>query len=207
MDEKRQHWDKVYSEKQPTEVSWYEPMPQVSLELIRSCGVSKDAAIIDVGGGDSFLAEFLISLGYNDVTVVDISSKAIERAKLRMCEKADEVKWIVADAADFQPERIYDLWHDRAAFHFLTEDSQKNGYLDAARKAIKPGGFVILGTFSNKGPEKCSGLPVQRYSVSEMCRLFEADFEMLSGKNLDHLSPSGKTQNFTFCSFQKKNKS
>lgn len=204
MSEKQQHWDKVYTEKPPTEVSWYEPMPEVSLGLIRSCGVSKDAAIIDVGGGDSFLAEFLVSLGYSDVTVVDISSKAIERAKERMCEKAEEVKWIVADAANFEPERKYDLWHDRAAFHFLTEEGQKKGYLKALHKALKPGGYVIMGTFSDKGPDKCSGLQVQKYSVGDMCKLFEEEFNMLSGKNVDHQTPSGSTQNFTFCSFQKK---
>ena len=203
MNESQQHWDKVYSEKAPTEVSWYEPMPQISLELIRSCGISKDAAIIDIGGGDSFLAEFLVSLGYTDVTVVDISSKAIERAKERMCEKADEVKWIIADASKFEPERSYDLWHDRAAFHFLTGDDQKKDYLERVQKAVKPGGYVIMGTFSNKGPEKCSGLTVQRYSVNDICQFFEKEFSMLNGKNVDHQTPSGVTQNFTFCSFQK----
>ncbi|MGI0106891.1 class I SAM-dependent methyltransferase [Salinimicrobium sp. WS361] len=204
MNESQQHWDKVYSEKAPTEVSWYEPMPQISLELIRSCGISKDAAIIDIGGGDSFLAEFLVSLGYTDVTVVDISSKAIERAKERMCEKADEVKWIIADASKFEPEKIYDLWHDRAAFHFLNDDDQKNDYLERVQKAVKPGGYVIMGTFSDKGPEKCSGLAVQRYSVNDICQFFEKEFSMLNGKNVDHQTPSGGTQNFTFCSFQKK---
>ena len=204
MNENQQHWDKVYSEKKPTAVSWYEPMPEVSLDLIKSCGVSKDAAIIDIGGGDSFLAEFLISLGYHDVTVVDISSEAIKRAKERMCEKADEVTWITADASDFHPERKYDLWHDRAAFHFLTTEEQKNNYLETVREAVKPGGYVIMGTFSEKGPEKCSGLEVQRYSVGDMCKLFEQEFDMLSGKNIDHETPSGKTQNFTFCSFKKK---
>lgn len=204
MNKNQQHWDKVYSEKQPTEVSWYEPMPEISLQLIGSCAVPKDAAIIDIGGGDSFLAEFLVSLGYQDVTVVDISSKALERAKERMCEKADEVEWIQADAGKFEPTKQYDLWHDRAAFHFITDEEQKKNYLNTVHKAIKPGGFVILGTFSDQGPEKCSGLKVQRYSVGEMCRLFEEEFEMLSGKKIDHKTPSGGTQNFTFCSFQKK---
>ena len=204
MSGNQQHWDKVYSEKKPTEVSWYEPMPQVSLDAIKSCGISKDAAIIDIGGGDSFLAEFLVSLGYSDITVLDISSKAIDRAKQRMCEKAEEVNWIVADASSFEPGRQYDLWHDRAAFHFLTGEEDKKKYLDRVYKAVKPGGYVVMGTFSDQGPEKCSGLQVQRYSVSEMCKLFEKDFNMLSGKNVDHQTPSGGTQNFTFCCFQKK---
>ncbi|NJW51522.1 class I SAM-dependent methyltransferase [Salinimicrobium oceani] len=205
MNENQQYWDKVYSQKQPTEVSWYEPMPEVSLELIRNCGISKDAPIIDIGGGDSFLAEFLVSLGYKDVTVLDISATAIERAKERMCEKAADINWIVADASDFVPERQYELWHDRAAFHFLTGNEQKKNYMDRVNKAVKPGGYLIMGTFSDKGPEKCSGLEVQRYSVGDMCKLFEEEFNMLNGKNLDHKTPSGKTQNFTFCSFQKKN--
>lgn len=203
MNKDRQHWDKVYSEKPPTEVSWYEPMPQISLELIKSCEIDKDAAIIDIGGGDSFLAEFLVSLGYKNITVVDISSKAIERAKERMCEKAEEVKWIIADASKFEPERKYDLWHDRAAFHFLTGEDQKKNYLERVHRAVKPGGYVIMGTFSDKGPQKCSGLEVQQYSVNDMCKLFEEEFTMLSGKNIDHQTPGGKKQNFTFCSFQK----
>lgn len=203
MKNTKQHWDDVYEQKQFTEVSWYEPMPEVSLELIKSCELPKDAAIIDIGGGDSFLAEFLLSLGYEDITVVDISSKAIERAKKRMCEKAEQVKWIVADASQFNPEKQYDLWHDRAAFHFLTGEEQKKNYLNTVHKAVKPGGYLILGSFSDKGPEKCSGLEVQRYSVGDMCKLFEEEFSMLSGKNVDHKTPSGSTQNFTFCSFRK----
>ena len=204
MNNKQQHWDRVYSEKQPIEVSWYEPMPQVSLELIKDFGLPKDAAIIDIGGGDSFLAEFLVSLGYTNVSVVDISEKAIERAKKRMCEKAVEITWIVADVSDFQPKAQYDLWHDRATFHFLTTSDKKEKYLQTMRNSVKSGGYVIMATFSDKGPEKCSGLEVQRYSVGEMQQVFATDFNMLSGKNVEHKTPSGATQNFSFCSFQKK---
>lgn len=204
MNKNQQHWDNVYSEKQPTEVSWYEPMPEVSLSLIDDCKLEKDAAIIDIGGGDSFLAEFLVSKDYTDVTVVDISSKAIERAKERMCEKADQVTWIVADAADFKPNKEYDLWHDRAAFHFLTDQAEKESYLRTLNESVKPGGFVVMSTFSDKGPSMCSGLPVQGYSVGDMTKLFEKNFDFISGKSLDHTTPSGATQNFTVCSFQKK---
>ena len=204
MEQDRQHWDKVYSEKQPTKVSWYEPMPEVSLNLIKECKLGKDAAIIDIGGGDSFLAEFLVSKGYTNVTVVDISEKAIERAKERMCEKADEVTWIVADAANFNPGKQFDLWHDRAAFHFLTDEAKKENYLKTLFAAVKPGGYVLMSTFSETGPAKCSGLEVQRYSVGEMQELFREEFNVLSGKSVDHTTPSGKTQNFTVCSFQKK---
>ena len=204
MTKEQQHWDKVYSEKQPIEVSWYEPMPEVSLELIKDFQLEKDAAIIDIGGGDSFLAEFLVSRGYTDVTVVDISSKAIERAKERMCEKADEVTWIVADASEFKPEKQFDLWHDRATFHFLTESEKKEHYLQTLKNSVKPGGYVIMATFSDKGPTKCSGLEIQQYSIGDMQKLFTEDFNVLSGKNVDHTTPSGATQKFSFCSFQKK---
>lgn len=204
MNENQQHWDKVYSEKAPTEVSWYEPMPQVSLELIRACNLPKEAAIIDVGGGDSFLAEFLVAQAYKDVTVVDISNNAIERAKERMCEKADEVSWIAADITEFTSERQYDLWHDRATFHFMTNEQQKERYLITLKQAVKPGGYVIMGTFSDQGPEKCSGLEITRYSIADLNKLFEKDFNVISGKNLDHETPSGGKQNFTYCCFQKK---
>lgn len=204
MNENQQHWDNVYSEKAPTEVSWYEPMPEVSLEIIRNCELSKDSAIIDIGGGDSFLAEFLVAQGYTDVTVVDISSKAVERAKERMCEKADEVTWIIADASAFNPERQYDLWHDRATFHFLIEDRQKENYLRTLKQSVKPGGFVVMSTFSEKGPATCSGLDINRYSIGDMNKLFEDEFNMISGKNKDHETPSGGKQNFTYCCFQKK---
>lgn len=204
MNESQQHWDKVYSEKQPTDVSWYEPMPEISLNLINECNLEKDAAIIDIGGGDSFLAEFLVSKDFTDVTVVDISEKAIERARERMCEKADQVTWIVADAANFKPTKKYDLWHDRAAFHFLIDENQREDYLNTLFEAVKPGGYVIMSTFSDKGPPTCSGLPVQRYSVGQMSKLFEQQFNLLSGKAIDHTTPSGATQNFTVCSFQRK---
>ena len=203
METKKEHWDKVYQTKPCTEVSWYEPMPQASLKCIADCNLDKSAPIIDIGGGDSFLAEFLISQGYTDVTVVDISEKAIERAKERLGEKAEEISWIVADVTEFSPEKKYVLWHDRAAFHFLTDDTQVKEYLETLRKALSPGGFVILSTFSDKGPEKCSGLPVKQYSVAQMQKLFSEGFITMNCKNVDHETPSGKTQNFTFCTFQK----
>lgn len=206
MENKKDHWNKVYETKKPTEVSWYEPMPEVSLTYITDCKLEKDAAIIDIGGGDSFLAEFLLAQGFTDITVVDISEKAIERAKERLGEKADEVNWIVADVSKFQPERQYDLWHDRAVFHFLTEESQIENYLSSVKDAVKPGGFVVMGTFSENGPTKCSGLEIKQYSISQMQDLFSEGFSTLSCKNIDHQTPSGGMQNFTFCSFRKDTK-
>ncbi len=203
MEDRKNHWNEVYENKKPTEVSWYEPMPETSLNYIAECKLEKDAAIIDIGGGDSFLAEFLLARGFTDITVVDISEKAIGRAKNRLGEKAEEINWVVADAADFSPGRQYDLWHDRAAFHFLTEDSQIQKYLETVKKAVKPNGFVVLGTFSETGPSKCSGLEIKQYSIKEMQALFSEGFTPISCKNLDHDTPSGGTQNFTFCSFRK----
>lgn len=203
MEDRKEHWNKVYDSKTPTEVSWYEPMPETSLNYITECKLDNDAAIIDIGGGDSFLAEFLLAKGFTDVTVVDISEKAIERAKKRLGERAEEIKWIVADASEFKPERQYDLWHDRAAFHFLTEDEQVQNYLQTVKRSVKPGGFLVIGTFSENGPKKCSGIEIRQYSVSQMQDLFSDDFTTMSCKNIDHTTPSGGIQNFTFCSFRK----
>lgn len=203
MEDRKEHWNKVYDSKTPTEVSWYEPMPETSLNYITECKLDNDAAIIDIGGGDSFLAEFLLAKGFTDLTVVDISEKAIERAKKRLGERAEEIKWIVADASEFKPERQYDLWHDRAAFHFLTEDEQVQNYLQTVKRSVKPGGFLVIGTFSENGPKKCSGIEIRQYSVSQMQDLFSDDFTTMSCKNIDHTTPSGGIQNFTFCSFRK----
>lgn len=203
MEDRKEHWNKVYDSKTPTEVSWYEPMPETSLDYITECKLDNDAAIIDIGGGDSFLAEFLLAKGFTDLTVVDISEKAIERAKKRLGERAEEIKWIVADASEFKPERQYDLWHDRAAFHFLTEDEQVQNYLQTVKRSVKPGGFLVIGTFSENGPKKCSGIEIRQYSVSQMQDLFSDDFTTMSCKNIDHTTPSGGIQNFTFCSFRK----
>lgn len=204
MKDIKQHWNSIYSTKKVTEVSWYEPMPETSLELISGCTLEKDSAVIDIGGGDSFLAEFLLAREFNNITVLDISDNAIDRAKERLGEQAEKVKWIVADITAFEPKEKYDLWHDRAAFHFLTENDQIESYLQKLRQAVKPGGFVIIGTFSDRGPKTCSGLPVKQYSIAELQKLFSQGFENVNSKTTDHTTPSGEVQNFTFCSFQRK---
>jgi 2-polyprenyl-3-methyl-5-hydroxy-6-metoxy-1,4-benzoquinol methylase len=203
MEDRKEHWNKVYENKKATEVSWYEPMPETSLDYITDCKLEKDAAIIDIGGGDSFLAEFLIGRGFTDITVVDISENAINRAKDRLGEKADDITWVIGDAAEFEPQRQYDLWHDRAAFHFLTEDAQVEKYMQNVQKAVKPGGYVVMGTFSETGPTKCSGIEIRQYSINDMQQLFADGFTTMSCKNIDHETPSGGKQNFTFCSFRK----
>lgn len=204
MKNKRSHWNKIYKTKALTEVSWYQPKPETSLEFIAELKLKKNAAIIDVGGGDSFLTDHLLAEGFKNITVLDISEEALERAKSRLGKKAEKVKWIQADAADFSPSESYDLWHDRAAFHFLTEEKQIQNYLKTLKKAVKPGGYVVMGTFSEKGPSKCSGIDIRQYSLHELNELLLDDFETLKCRNVDHITPSGEVQNFSFCSFQHK---
>ncbi len=203
VESKKKHWENIYDTKKLNEVSWYQPVPETSLNFINSTEVSKHAQIIDIGGGDSFLADNLISLGYTNLSVLDISGNAIERAKKRLGENADEVTWVVSDVTDFKPSKTYDIWHDRAAFHFLTsrEDIQK--YLNTMESAIKPKGYLILGTFSENGPTKCSGIEIKQYSIEELKAAIPDSFKFIEGKNIDHPTPSGSLQNFTFCRFQK----
>lgn len=161
----KSHWDNVYQTKHPNQVSWTQEKPKISLEIIHSFGLDKTAKIIDVGGGDSKLVDYLLEEGFENITVLDISAKALEKAQKRLGDKAKKVTWIVSDIMDFHPATAYDVWHDRAAFHFLTSEDQIAKYFDTARNAVT--GFLTIGTFSILGPEKCSGLPIKQYS----CRL------------------------------------
>lgn len=199
----KEHWEKIYKTKQPEEVSWYQKKPRPSLDYINSLNLSKKAAIIDIGGGDSLLADLLLAEGYTNLSILDISEEAINRAKSRMGEKAEKVTWIIADAGDLKLKESYDLWHDRAAFHFLTEEARIKNYLKSLRSHLKKGGYVILGTFSEKGPEKCSGIKIKQYSLHEMADLFNGDFETIQCENIDHITPSESVQNFSFCTFKK----
>ncbi len=203
MEDRKSHWENIYGTKKSTEVSWYQQKPQVSLDYIHTTGIEKDAAIIDVGGGDSYLVDYLIDKGFSDITVLDISEKALERAKERLGERSSEVTWIAADAATFRPEKKYDIWHDRAAFHFLTEKEDIDNYLKNIEEAVNSRGQVILGTFSDKGPEKCSGIFIKQYSVEEMSKLLSDNFELLGCDNIDHITPTGAKQNFTFCRWRR----
>lgn len=204
MTDRKIHWETIYQTKKPTDVSWYQLKPITSLNFIFELGVKKDARIIDIGAGESFLADFLLEDGFSDLTILDISEKALDHARLRLAEKAKTLKWITADISGFIPEEKYDLWHDRAAFHFLTEETQIQNYLKTLENSINPGGYVILGTFSEKGPAKCSGLEIKQYSIAAMSSLLSDNFHKLFCENTDHITPSGAVQNFTFCSFQKK---
>lgn len=204
MGDKKEHWEKIYTTKEFKETSWFQKKPVVSLDIIESLGLSREARIIDIGGGDSYLVDNLLDLGYKNLNVLDISQVAIEKAKTRIGEKAGKVIWIVSDAVNYKADKKFDLWHDRAAFHFLTEEKKINTYLDNLKASVKPGGYVILATFSEKGPEKCSGITIKQYSAQDMERLFEKDFEIVRVENIDHTTPWGDKQNFTFGLFRKK---
>lgn len=198
---RKEHWENIYQTKQLNEVSWYQPTPQTSLSYFTEFNIPLDAKIIDIGGGDSFLVDHLLELGYSNVTVLDISESAIERAKVRLGDKANQVKWIQADASQFVPKEQYDVWHDRAAFHFLTEENEVSNYIKSASMGVKKGGVLIIGTFSINGPLKCSGIPIQQYNEDSMEVKFQLFFDKIECKIIDHTTPFDTVQNFIFCSF------
>lgn len=200
---RKEHWEKVYNTRQFTEVSWFRPTPKASLDFIKDLQIAGDAAIIDVGGGDSYLVDHLLEQGYSNITVLDISETAINRAKIRLGEKARLVNWVVSDITNYIPDRKFDCWHDRAAFHFLTTEEQVNKYLAVVSNAITDSGKIIVGTFSENGPAKCSGLPVQQYSENILSSLFKKWFQKIKCIYTDHITPFNTIQNFIFCSFKK----
>jgi SAM-dependent methyltransferase len=204
MNERQTHWDNVYQDKFKTAYTWTQLKPTLSLRWIESLGLDKSAPIIDIGGGDSRLAEQLLELGYSDITVLDISENAIQRVKTRMGEKAKAIHWIVSDILAFKPERTYMLWHDRAAFHFLRNQVDIQKYLEVCVNASVAQAKIIIGTFSLVGPQQCSGLKVKQYDISSMTALFEPSFDRMESTYSDHITPSNAIQNFTFCLFQKR---
>lgn len=199
----KKHWENIYQTKQLSEVSWFQPTPQTSLDLIKEFNLPLSAKIIDIGGGDSLLVDHLLDAGYGDITVLDISEAAIERAKNRLGERAAIVRWIVADASCFNTAEKYDLWHDRAAFHFLTTQNEIENYLKTAQNSINHSGVLIMGTFSEQGPKKCSGLDIKQYSEETITNLFAQAFVKIKCFTLDHRTPFDTIQNFLFCTFRR----
>jgi SAM-dependent methyltransferase len=197
---KKQHWESVYGNKAPESVSWYAPHLQESLRYIRQAAPDKNLAILDVGGGESTLVDDLVHAGYRDITVLDISATALDVTRRRLGADGAYVKWIAADILDVElPLSSYEIWHDRAVFHFLTDDDQRRRYIAQVLKALKPGGFAIVGTFGPEGPEKCSGLQVSRYSPSELHDTFGNPFELLGSSIEEHTTPWGSPQQFVYC--------
>ncbi len=199
----KHHWDKVY-DKEEEEFSWFQPYPKTSMEFIELLNLPHTANIIDIGGGDSHFGDALLDQGYQNIGVLDISAKAIERAKKRLGEKSLSVNWIISDVTEFRPPVQFDLWHDRAAFHFLTTEDSIHKYVSTAEDALKQSGYLILGTFSESGPEKCSGLEIRRYSEASMSARFEVGFDRIKCVHENHATPFNTIQNFLFCSFRKK---
>jgi ubiquinone/menaquinone biosynthesis C-methylase UbiE len=201
--DRKKHWENIYQTKDLKDVSWYQPTPTTSLDFLKHFDIPTTAKIIDIGGGDSFLVDHLLDLGYTDLTVLDISAASLDKAKQRLGDRSTKVKWIVADAATFKPTEQYDFWHDRAAFHFLTQEQEITNYIDTIQKSIKPTGVLIIGTFSEQGPKKCSGIEIKQYSETTMTDRLKKFFEKVKCISVDHQTPFDTIQNFIFCSFKK----
>lgn len=201
MNERKQHWEHIYTHKSPQEVSWTQGKPSLSLNWIKDLNLPKDAPIIDVGGGESHLVDHLLDLGFTDITVLDISKAALHRSQKRLGDKATTVQWIEADITTFQPTRSYALWHDRAVFHFLTKENEIAYYRELAQDKVSD--YLLLGTFSKKGPLKCSGLPITQYDIDALSACFKKCFDVQQQKEELHTTPFDTTQAFLYALFKK----
>lgn len=201
--ERKKHWENVFETKDTTKVSWYQPVPETSLNLIEKLNLPKTTRIIDIGSGDSFLADFLLDKEYSEITLLDISENALETVKKRLGEKAGSITFLAADVTDFYSAKSFEIWHDRAVFHFLTDEHEIRSYVKNVSQKLVTGGYLILGTFSNNGPDMCSGLHVQQYSEKQITETFKNGFKKIECFTENHQTPSGASQNFLFCLLQK----
>jgi SAM-dependent methyltransferase len=201
---KKEHWENVFANKKENEVSWYQLKPQTSINFFLDNGIQKDARIIDIGGGDSYLIDNLLELGYTNLYLLDISENAINRIKNRLGTNAEKVTFIISDILDFKPEATFNVWHDRASFHFLTSDKEIATYQNLVSNSVAENGLLFLGTFSESGPLKCSGLEIAQYSEAKFKKIFGSRFAMLNSFNENHATPFETIQNFIFCTFKKK---
>lgn len=199
----RAHWQTIYKSKGERDVSWFEESPAISLELIRATAVEPDASIIDIGGGTSRLVDALLDAGFTAVTVLDLSENALAFAKYRLGARGDRVRWIAANIIEWEPSETYAVWHDRAAFHFLTEPNDRAAYAERVLRAVRPGGHVIIGTFALNGLERCSGLPVMRHDSASLAQMLGPSFELIETRNHAHHTPTGSTQAFQFSRFRR----
>lgn len=200
--DRKRHWEEVYRSKPAVETSWYQAEPSTSLAMIRSTGAEPHQGLIDVGGGASLLVDHLLQLGYRDLTVLDLSAEAMEQAKRRLGASAGGVQWVVADITEFTPDRHFEIWHDRAAFHFLTDPSDRGRYVEALRSALRPGGQAIIAAFAPDGPERCSGLDIVRYDADAMGAILGSAFRLLEERRETHRTPLGREQRFGFFRFK-----
>jgi len=201
---KKEHWEKVFATKQETEVSWYQQKPETSISFFVENNIPKDAKIIDIGGGDSYLIDNLLEMGYTNLFLLDISANAVERIKNRLGDNAKNVTFMVSDILDLQTEFFFDVWHDRASFHFLTSEKDIATYQKLVLNSIEENGYLFIGTFSEKGPLKCSGLEITQYSEAKFESVFGGDFDKIKCFEENHQTPFDTTQNFIFCTFKKK---
>ncbi len=197
----KNHWETVYETKNPDQVSWTQEIPKTSLDFIHSFSLPKTAKIIDIGGGDSKLVDYLLDEGFENITVLDISAKALEKSQKRLGDKATKVNWVVSDITEFEPPTTYDIWHDRATFHFLTTTEQVEKYMETARNSVN--GYLTIGTFSENGPTKCSGLEIRQYSEQNLTAELNKGFDKIRCITEDHTTPFDTKQNFLFCSFKR----
>jgi trans-aconitate methyltransferase len=200
---RQDYWQHVYAGKKESEVSWYQPRPALSIELIEAAGVDTRSAIIDIGGGASRLVDGLLARGYRDLTVLDVSEAALSVTRQRLGGRERDVSWIVSDDTQWMPGRKYDVWHDRASFHFLTSTQDQDDYLRALDAGTAPGAVVIIATFAPDGPKACSGLPVQRYSAATLAARLGQAFELVKEAREDHVTPGGAVQKFSYAVFRK----
>ncbi|MBI5185640.1 MAG: class I SAM-dependent methyltransferase [Nitrospinae bacterium] len=200
----KDHWEGIYKTKIPTEVGWYQADPKQSLDLIAAAGIGRTQKIIDIGGGASLLVDKLMEKGFEDVTVLDISPAALNQAKSRLGKNAQKISWIEADITGFEPDRKFDLWHDRAVFHFLTDADDRKKYVKVMNLAVAPGGHLIIATFALDGPPKCSGLEVVRYSPESLAKEIGRNFELKDAVEELHVTPSGMPQKFIYCRFKRR---
>lgn len=201
--DRREHWNRVYRTRAPDGVSWYQRRPDVSLELIAASGIARDAGIIDIGGGASVLVDHLLDLGYSNLAVLDVSGAALDASRSRLGARAGGIEWFEADVTAFEPPHRYALWHDRAAFHFLTSAADRASYTATLRKTLKPGGTVIIATFAPEGPPKCSGLDVVRYGEQALAAELGAEFALQEVRREVHITPGGAEQRFNYFRFER----
>ena len=201
--QRKKHWEKVYTSKAPEAVTWYQQRPDFSLSMIEHTGVPTSSAVIDAGGGSSVLVDCLLDLGYSDITVLDLSSSALAHCRQRLGDRSDKVKWLVKDITLFSPQRQYALWHDRAVFHFLTREQHRQRYVAALKEGLQPGGQIVMATFAVDGPEKCSGLPVERYDAKRLSKTLGEQFTLLETRTESHQTPWGGEQNFAWFRFRR----
>jgi SAM-dependent methyltransferase len=203
LPERRSHWEAVYRDKAENQVSWFQERPAISFDLITRDGLQKDAPIIDIGGGASRLVDLLLDAGFSNVTVLDIAESALERSRARLGARASEVSWIVADVTTWTPPRQYKVWHDRAALHFLVDPAARAAYRSVMLCAVEPGGLVVIATFAEDGPERCSGLPVQRFSPASLAAELGGEFQLIDSMREEHRTPGSTTQRFQFSRFRR----